>query len=167
MSDINIIDADQEVLDLLKEGDGRQKPSELIESRSQTYQVPSLQDSNDDPEEAIKKEVESNLRKVIDYGQEAIKDLADLASSSEHPRPYEAMSALLKSVVDANQALLDVRRPKNSVAQRNKRTDDESEVESKEDIMKASVGDLLDMIDRHKRKNDKNTIDVEVNKDLE
>lgn len=160
----NIIEADQEIIDLLKEGDGRQSPSSIIEAKHSSEVLSRSLDTDDgtDQEEKVKKEVEDNLRKVIDYGNEAIKDLADLASSSEHPRPYEAMSSLLKSVVDANVALLEVRKPRgSSLLKKDKRTDEDSEVESKEDIMKASVGDLLDMIDRHKRKNDKEIVDVE------
>lgn len=159
----NIGEADPELLEMLKDGDGRTSPSALVETKFQSTEVLHLEDESRTKEDIIKDEVEGNLRKVIEYGNGAISDLADLASSSEHPRPYEALSALIKSVVDANTALLDVRKTPTSIL-KNKRTTDETEVETKEDIMKASVGDLLDMIDRHKRKNDKTTIDIEPEK---
>lgn len=156
-----IITADPSLIDLLKEGDGRKSPSVVIEARtsSQAITVSVDEDENVDDEEKIKREVEGNLRRVIDYGNEAIKDLSDLASSSEHPRPYEALSALMKSVVDANTALLDVRKQNRSLLN-NKRTNEDSPVESKEDILKASVGDLLNIIDAKRRATDKDVIDV-------
>ena len=161
----DIIEADPEIVELLMEGDGRTSPSSVIEAKYTPGEMISGSLDEPDPEEKIKLEVEGNLRKVIDYGNEAIKDLADLASSSEHPRPYEAMSSLLKSVVDANVALLDVRKKHGTLPTKDKRTTEESPVESKEDIMKASFGDLLNMIDRRRRQTEQDIIDVEPDND--
>jgi len=160
----NIVDADPSIIEILKEGDGRDKPSSIVEAN---YSSSALVDRElevpSEAEERVKVEVEGNLRKIIEYGSEAIKDLADLASSSEHPRPYEAFSSLLKSVVDANMALLDVRKTTGSILQKGKRTSEETPVETKEDVMKATVGEFMKEINRHKRTQGGNIIDVEPN----
>lgn len=164
----NIVDADPSIIELLQDGDGRQKPSSIIEAQYESSEVIDRpMELAADAEERVKVEVEENLRKIIDYGAEAVKDLADLAHSSEHPRPYEAMSSLIKSVVDANMALLDVRKTPGAVLQKGKRTNEESPVQTKEDIMKASVGDLLNMIDRRRRQGQENgeIIDVDPNEE--
>jgi hypothetical protein len=70
-------------------------------------------------EETKKSEVEKNLTNdyefargnlydVIGRGQEAIVDMLDIAKQSQHPRSFEVLSQLLKTVVDANKDLLEI-----------------------------------------------------------
>ena len=159
----NIVDADPSIIEILKDGDGREKPSSIVEANySASELIERDLDGPTDAEEKVKVEVEGNLRKIIDYGSEAVKDLSDLASSSEHPRPYEALSSLIKSVVDANMALLDVRKTPGALLQKGKRTNEETPVETKEDVMKATVGDFMKEINRHRRTQG-DVIDVEPN----
>jgi len=62
-----------------------------------------------------------NLYDVISRGQEAIVDMLDIAKQSQHPRSFEVLSQLLKTVVDANKDLLEInQRQKNLEKQDNK-----------------------------------------------
>lgn len=54
----------------------------------------------------------TNLYNVIEKGSQAIEDMIDLARASQHPRSYEVLSTLLKTVTDANKDLLDIRKKK-------------------------------------------------------
>jgi hypothetical protein len=49
-----------------------------------------------------------NLYSVIERGTEALDYLLELAKASEHPRAFEVVSTLTKTLVDANKDLLEV-----------------------------------------------------------
>lgn len=51
-----------------------------------------------------------NLYGVIEKGTEALDTLIDLAKASEHPRAFEVVSQLTKTLVDANKDLLDIQK---------------------------------------------------------
>jgi len=49
-----------------------------------------------------------NLYSIIEQGSRALEDMIDVAKASEHPRAYEVVSTLMKTIVDANKDLLDL-----------------------------------------------------------
>jgi len=51
-----------------------------------------------------------NLYGVIEKGSEALDTLIELAKASEHPRAFEVVSQLTKTLVDANKDLLDIQK---------------------------------------------------------
>jgi hypothetical protein len=51
-----------------------------------------------------------NLYGVIEKGTDALDNLIDLAKASEHPRAFEVVSQLTKTLVDANKDLLDIQK---------------------------------------------------------
>ena len=51
-----------------------------------------------------------NLQGVIEKGTDALDNLIDLAKASEHPRAFEVVSQLTKTLVDANKDLLDIQK---------------------------------------------------------
>lgn len=52
--------------------------------------------------------VRGNIRNLIDKGSDALDDLLWLAKSTEHPRVYEVLSQLLKTISDQNKDLIDI-----------------------------------------------------------
>ena len=51
-----------------------------------------------------------NLYDVIERGTEALDYLLELAKASEHPRAYEVVGTLTKTLVDANKDLLEIQK---------------------------------------------------------
>ena len=51
-----------------------------------------------------------NLYDVIDKGNQALDYLLELAKESEHPRAFEVVVQLTKTLVDANNNLLDIQK---------------------------------------------------------
>ena len=47
---------------------------------------------------------------VIEKGTDALDNLIDLAKASEHPRAFEVVAQLTKTLVDANKDLLDIQK---------------------------------------------------------
>lgn len=52
----------------------------------------------------------TNLYGVIEKGTDALDSLLDLAKASEHPRAFEVVAQLTKTLVDANKDLLDIQK---------------------------------------------------------
>jgi len=48
----------------------------------------------------------TNFYNVIEKGTQALEDMLDVAKASEHPRAYEVVSTLMKTLVDANKDLV-------------------------------------------------------------
>ena len=47
-----------------------------------------------------------NFYNVIERGTQALEDMLDVAKASEHPRAYEVVSTIMKTLVDANKDLV-------------------------------------------------------------
>ena len=63
----------------------------------QRTEVPTDDKMNKDYEYA-----RSNFYNVIESGTEALEQMLDVAKASEHPRAYEVVSTIMKTLVDAN-----------------------------------------------------------------
>lgn len=57
-----------------------------------------------------------NLYNIIGRGGDAIEDMLDLARASQHPRSYEVLATLLKTMTDANKDLLELQKKKKELA---------------------------------------------------
>lgn len=53
-----------------------------------------------------------NMYEIIGQGQEAIARLMDIADQSQHPRAYEVIANLIKTMADTNKDLLDLTKKK-------------------------------------------------------
>jgi hypothetical protein len=67
----------------------------------QRTEVPTDDKMNKDYEYA-----RSNVYNVIESGTEALEQMLDVAKASEHPRAYEVVSTIMKTLVDANKDLV-------------------------------------------------------------
>jgi dGTP triphosphohydrolase len=54
--------------------------------------------------------VRQNLHDIIDKGSMSLDALLELAKASEHPRAFEVVGQLTKTLVDANKDLIEVQR---------------------------------------------------------
>jgi hypothetical protein len=52
----------------------------------------------------------SNLYSVIETATESLNKLSQIADTSQHPRAFEVMSTLIKTIVDANKDLLELQK---------------------------------------------------------
>lgn len=90
-----------------------QVDGELVEKEKQ----PSLKRENFDARTKYDNDIEKdykyareNLYDVIERGTEALDSLLELAKASEHPRAFEVVGSLTKTLVDANKDLLDIQK---------------------------------------------------------
>jgi hypothetical protein len=72
---------------------------EIVDSKSPMKREPTQQEN--DYEYA-----RENFYNVIEKGTQALEEMLDVAKASEHPRAYEVVSTLMKTLVDANKDLV-------------------------------------------------------------
>lgn len=72
---------------------------EIIGSKSSIKKEPTTEEN--DYEYA-----RENFYNVIEKGTQALEEMLDVAKASEHPRAYEVVSTLMKTLVDANKDLV-------------------------------------------------------------
>lgn len=80
---------------------------------NQTPQVlPSVQEYNGGQVEDDFEFARGHMLSAIEKGQEALSDMLQVAGMSQHPRAYEVVATLLKTVADANKDLLELQKRK-------------------------------------------------------
>lgn len=88
--------------------------SELVDDEKSTHVVrPSPELRTKDLPDDIAKDytyARENLYDVIEKGTSALDELVHLAKASEHPRAFEVVSQLTKTLVDANKDLLEIQK---------------------------------------------------------
>jgi hypothetical protein len=52
----------------------------------------------------------NNLHQIIHKGNDALEEALIMAKTSEHPRAFEVVGQLIKTLVDANKDLLDIQK---------------------------------------------------------
>lgn len=82
-----------------------------------------------------------NIRDMIETGSVALSEIMELARLSQHPRAYEVVATMYKSVLDANKELSSLKDPK-------KDTTNEKVVNN--NLFVGSTNDLLDMLQKGK-----------------
>lgn len=118
--------------DLITESDNK-KPVIIPKSSDQT------QDIQTDYEYA-----RANLYGIIEQGSDALNSLLELAKASEHPRAFEVVATLSKTLMDANKDLIDIQKKVKDL----KKTDEVQEggEVTNNNLFVGSTADLLKMI---------------------
>ena len=91
-----------------------------------------------------------NLYQVIEHGSNALSDLLTVAQQSQHPRAYEVVANLVKTLSEANIALLDLTKRKQDITN-DQRQKQPSTVNN--NLFVGSTGELQKLIKRQYLKN--------------
>ncbi len=59
--------------------------------------------------------IRGNLKELVDKGNDALDGILELAQESEHPRAYEVVGQLIKTLADANKDIMDLQKNVKSV----------------------------------------------------
>ena len=74
----------------------------VVEAKS----LPEKVKKDDDRAEIDYDYARTNFYNIIETGTEALEQMLDVAKASEHPRAYEVVSTIMKTLVDANKDLV-------------------------------------------------------------
>jgi hypothetical protein len=92
----------------------------LPDSHPMIEMLPPIEvDPNADIDDDFAK-VRNNLHQIIHKGNDALDEALMVAKTSEHPRAFEVVGQLIKTMVDANKDLLDIQKKLKDL----KKTDD-------------------------------------------
>jgi len=75
---------------------------EIVEYDNSPKEVKAEEDNSDNDY----KYARENFYSVIETGTKALEQMLDVAQASEHPRAYEVVSTLMKTLIDANKDLV-------------------------------------------------------------
>lgn len=85
---------------------------DLVATETRTKSLPavveSATDDIDEEEKADFDQARTNIKEIIDKGQNVLDDMIALAKASDHPRSYEVAATLIKTLVDTNKDLLEL-----------------------------------------------------------
>jgi hypothetical protein len=84
-----------------------------------------------------------NFYNVIETGSKALEEMLDLAKASEHPRAYEVVSTIMKTLVDANKDLVSMSEKK---AEAEKSTQESSGQVTNNNLFVGSTSELQQML---------------------
>jgi len=107
-----------------------------------TYR-PSLEESDDVDNDA--KYVRQNLYDIIEKGHGAIDELLSIADQSQHPRAYEVLSGLMKTMVETNKDLMNLHDMKKKL-----KKEDNPNKTVNNNLFVGSTTELLKMMNKEK-----------------
>ncbi len=81
-----------------------------------------------------------------DKGSKALDELCDVANASQHPRAYEVVSTLIKTLSDANSNLLDIQKKKKDI----EKEDDKGPNKVTNNLFVGSTADLQKIVNPRK-----------------
>ena len=82
---------------------------ELPEKIEQTKELKPV-DNSDETEDNDFKYARENLYNIIERGSDALNTLVDVANQSQHPRAFEVVGQLVKTLSDTNKDLLELQK---------------------------------------------------------
>ncbi len=111
-----------------------------IEFPSKTEELPILNAEYADDLELAK----DNIKTIITKGTDSLDEIMEVAKRSEHPRAYEVLSNLIRTLVDANKELaaISIKEKGTSVSNDNRKINN--------NVFLGSTADLLKLMKPHK-----------------
>lgn len=91
-------------------------------------------------------EARQNVKGVIETGDEALREMLEIAKQSEHPRAFEVVSTLMKTMLDANKDLADISTKKRFVKEEIAGPKEAAQTNVTNNNLIVSTADLLKMI---------------------
>ena len=103
----------------------------------------------DDGAEENLKDLETareNIQSVMETGEEAMREMLEIAKQSEHPRAFEVVSTLMKTVLDANKDFADISTKKRFIKEEIAGPKEAAQTNVTNNNLIVSTADLLKMI---------------------
>ena len=92
----------------------------------------------------------NNLHKIIHQGNDALEEALLVAKTSEHPRAFEVVGGLIKTMVDANKDLLDIQKKLKDLKKNDDAAPATSNVKAENAIFVGSAAELQALVNSRK-----------------
>lgn len=80
---------------------------------------------------------------LIERGQEALQQMMDVADESQHPRAYEVLANLIKTISDTNDKVMDLNKKVKDINKKD--TKDPAQIESGKTTNNVFIGSTTDL----------------------
>lgn len=110
-------------------------------------QLPTTQTEKPKPENNDYEYARQNIYGVIETGANALDELAQVAAQSQHPRAYEVLTNLVKTLVEANKSLIDLKKTHREIEQK---TESEQPQKVQNNLFVGSTAELQKMLESMK-----------------
>lgn len=128
----------------------------LVEHNKNTNVVVHQSDS-DDPLEQDFNSSRENMHSLIETGNDALQEAIALAKSSDQPRAWEVVATLMKTIIDANQVMINNHSLKADAKKKNKANGEEPATSpqsvTNNNVFVGSTEELFDMLTGTKKIN--------------
>lgn len=108
------------------------------------------QSETDDPLEQDFNTSRENMHSLIETGNEALQEAIALAKSSDQPRAWEVVATLMKTIIDANQVMINNHGLKADAKKKNKANGEETSPSTQSvtnnNVFVGSTEELYDML---------------------
>ena len=115
-----------------------------VEVEEETSNLPSTEVVEDDENVNDMELARQNVKNIIEMGDDAVKEMVEIAKQSESPRAFEVVSTLMKTLLDANKDFVDISSKKKMARDEQEHGKPETNVVNNNLIV--STADLLKML---------------------
>ena len=119
---------------------------DIATTESGSVNPPALIDNGAEENLEDLEEARQNVKGVIETGDEALREMLEIAKQSEHPRAFEVVSTLMKTMLDANKDLADISTKKRFVKEEIASPKEAAQTNVTNNNLIVSTADLLKMI---------------------
>lgn len=126
------------------ENEEQNLPVEVEEEKP--IQAPALLDDGAQENLDDLEKVRTNIEEVMETGKDAMMEMLEIAKQSEHPRAFEVVSTLMKTVLDANKDYADISSKKRFVKEEINGPKEAAQTNVTNNNLIVSTADLLKMI---------------------
>lgn len=91
-----------------------------------------------------------NIRNLIDKGNVAVDNLLQVSKESEHPRAYEVVAGLMKTMADLNKDLLELQKRKKDLQPQSSNSNNHGNITVEKAVFVGSTAELLKQIRENK-----------------
>jgi hypothetical protein len=117
--------------------------NEIIPAPIEEPSVPAI--ASDDENVSDMELARKNVKNIIEMGDDAVKEMVEIAKQSESPRAFEVVSTLMKTLLDANKDYVDIStKKKYATEEKNGGKPEQQNVTNNNLIL--STADLLKML---------------------
>ena len=105
------------------------------------------------PEDVVETDTEyarRNIRDLIDKGSVAVDNLLQVSKESEHPRAYEVVAGLMKTMADLNKDLLELQKRKKDLQPQLDSPSNRGNITVEKAVFVGSTAELLKQIRENK-----------------
>lgn len=90
------------------------------------------------------------FRDLIKKGDDALEHLIEIAKDSEHPRSFEVVGTLIKTISDSATALMDLQKKKKDITETKKSVSDSNNITVDKAVFVGTPSDLLKKVKNEK-----------------